>query len=323
MVKPLNAFQFCCFASLFFEQQFGVQSQLCFVATLSPIASSVQFSVLYFRYAIQLCYYAVQPCCYAGLKCCCCANPRGYSWTWEGWKQKLTPFEDGRGFGFFVIICSPWNLWNPNGKWRKYFFACQIVWLYVFVLLPQNHVCLTDVAAVGIKKYVIATSTAFTRWPERRSSNLPQSFNLGYASSNSVITSAESESDLLFSQSCLSRYFPLISVFRTNLMCLGKAVKLVGPRFAFPKPLTCGCVQDSFSTLSRIPAYTSTTRPLILGSGLESTKNAMKIRSRSSSPLFWWTGRLSCTSTWWGAGNTWIRRPSSSPMGDSTTTVIT
>ena len=77
----LTAFQFCCFASLFFEQQFGVQSRLCFVAILSPIASSVQFSILYFRYAIQLCYYAVQSCCYAVQSCsyavlkCCYAVP--------------------------------------------------------------------------------------------------------------------------------------------------------------------------------------------------------------------------------------------------------
>ena len=63
MVKALIAFQFCCFASLFFEQQFGVQSRLCFVATLWPIASSVQFSILYLRYAIQLCCYAVLMCC--------------------------------------------------------------------------------------------------------------------------------------------------------------------------------------------------------------------------------------------------------------------
>ena len=64
-LSPLPRFQFFCFASLFFEQQFGVQSQLCFDATLQPIASSVQFLILFFRYAIQLCNYAVQPCCYA------------------------------------------------------------------------------------------------------------------------------------------------------------------------------------------------------------------------------------------------------------------
>ena len=63
MVKALIAFQFCCFASLFFEQQFGVQSELCFVATIRPIASSVQFSIFYFHYAIQLCCYAVLMCC--------------------------------------------------------------------------------------------------------------------------------------------------------------------------------------------------------------------------------------------------------------------
>ena len=78
MVKPLTAFQFCCFASLFYEQQFGVQSQLCFVATLFTIASSVQFPILYFPYAVPLCYYAVQPCCYAVHLCChtvlmCCS----------------------------------------------------------------------------------------------------------------------------------------------------------------------------------------------------------------------------------------------------------
>ena len=78
ILSACSAFQFCCFASLFYEQQFGVQSLLCFVATLLPIASSVQFPILYLRYAIPLCYYAVQPCCYAVHLCCyavlmCCS----------------------------------------------------------------------------------------------------------------------------------------------------------------------------------------------------------------------------------------------------------
>ena len=63
MIKPLTAFQFCCFASLFFEQQFGVQSELCFVATIRPLFLLFSFlsstSVMQFSCLIMLLSHAV------------------------------------------------------------------------------------------------------------------------------------------------------------------------------------------------------------------------------------------------------------------------
>ena len=75
-------------------------------------------------------------------------------------------------------------------------------------------------------------------------------------------------------------------------------------------------------TLSRIPAFTSTTHSLILGAGSKSTENGIKICSCSSLPLFWKTGRSSCNSTWWGIRNAWISRTNSSAIRDSKTTSL-